>query len=346
MKTRVCRLYGQHDIRIETDDVQPPGPGEVLLRMSAGGICGSDLHYYQDGGFGPIRVREPIILGHEVSGTVAALGDGVQGLKEGMKVAFNPSRPCGHCRYCKEGRPRHCSEMRFSGSAMRMPHEQGGFRELMVAQSAQCIPLSDQTSLAHAACAEPLSVALHACNQAGDLQGAQVLVTGAGPIGALCVAAARAASATHIVSTDIQDATLDVARQMGADTTLNVGRDPEALRPWQEDKGRFDVAFECSAVSSALQDAMMAVRPGGTIVQVGVTGTLSIPLNILVGKEIMLRGSHRFDQEFEQAAALIDSGRIDVGPIITGRYPLDDALAAFEAASDRTRSVKVQIALE
>ena len=346
MKTRVCRLYGQHDIRIETDDIQPPGPGEVLLRMSAGGICGSDLHYYQNGGFGPIRVREPIILGHEVSGTVAALGDGVRGLKEGMKVAFNPSRPCGHCRYCAEGRPRHCSEMRFSGSAMRMPHEQGGFRELMVVQATQCIPLSDRTSLAHAACAEPLSVALHACGQAGDIRGAQVLVTGAGPIGALCVAAARAAGAAHIVATDIQDATLEVARRMGADTTLNVGRDAEALHPWREDKGRFDVAFECSAVSSALQDAMMAVRPGGTIVQVGVTGNLSIPLNILVGKEIALRGSHRFDREFEQASAMIDSGQIDVGPIITGRYPLEDALSAFAAASDRTRSVKVQLALE
>lgn len=346
MKTRVCRLYGQHDIRIETDDIQPPGPGEVLLRMHSGGICGSDLHYYQDGGFGAIRVREPIIPGHEVSGTIAALGEDSPRLREGMKVAFNPSRPCGHCQYCLAGMPRHCNEMRFSGSAMRMPHEQGGFREYMVVQADQCIPLNDTTSLAQAACAEPLSVALHACNRAGDLQGRQVMVTGAGPIGALCVAAARLAGARHIVVTDIQDATLDVARRMGADETLNVRSDPDALRPWQQDKGRVDVVFECSAAPSALQDALLATRPGGAIVQVGVTGNIQIPLNILVGKEIALRGTHRFDVEFARAAALIDQGGIDVQPIITGRYPLEDARAAFEAAADRSRSVKVQLALE
>ncbi|HET8597337.1 MAG TPA: L-idonate 5-dehydrogenase [Castellaniella sp.] len=346
MKTRVCRLYGQHDIRIETDEIDGPGPGEVLLRMHSGGICGSDLHYYQDGGFGPIRVREPIIPGHEVSGTVAALGAGVESLHEGLKVAFNPSRPCGQCRQCRSGMPRHCSEMRFSGSAMRMPHEQGGFREYMVVQAAQCIPLSGTTSLAHAACAEPLSVALHACRRAGDLQGRQVLVTGAGPIGALCVAAARLAGAARVVATDIQEATLEVARRMGADQTLNVRQDPQALEPWQEDKGRFDVALECSASPQAIRDALLAVRPTGTIVQVGVAGDVELPLNLLVGKEISLCGTHRFDEEFPRAAALIDSGRIDVGPILTGRYALDDARAAFEAAADRTRSVKVQLALE
>lgn len=346
MKTRVCRLYAQNDIRIETDVIGDPGPGEVLLRMGFGGICGSDLHYYQDGGFGPIRVKEPIILGHEVSGTVAALGSGVSHLQVGMKVAFNPSRACGRCRYCQEGMPRHCLEMRFSGSAMRTPHEQGGFRQHMIVQAEQCIPLRNATSLAHAACAEPLSVALHARSRAGDMTGKQVLVTGAGPIGSLCVAAAREGGAKHIVATDIQDATLEVARQMGADETLNMVRNGGALEPWYADKGQFDVVFECSAAPSAMRDAMSAVRPCGTIVQVGVTGDQTIPLNVLVGKEISLRGTHRFDQEFELAVSLIDSGRIDVGPIITGRYPLDKALDAFEAAADRSRSVKVQLALE
>lgn len=345
MKTRVCRLYGQHDIRIETDEAPAPGPGEVLLRMHSGGICGSDLHYFQDGGFGPIRVREPIILGHEVSGTVAALGTDTGALQIGQKIAFNPSLACGHCSWCEAGLPRHCETMRFSGSAMRMPHEQGGFREYMVAPISQCVALSADTSLAHAACAEPLSVALHACNQAGDVQGKTVLVTGAGPIGSLCVAAARHAGAARIVVTDIQDTTLQAAEAMGADTVLNVSRQADALQPWQAGKGQFDVVFECSAAAPALHDALLATRPGGIIVQVGVTGQQTLALNLLVSKEITLRGTHRFDHEFEQAAALIDSGQIDVSPILTGRYPIDEALAAFEAAADRSRSVKVQLAL-
>src|SRR5690554_751236 len=317
MKTRVCRLYGQNDIRIETDDVAPPGPGQVLLRMAAGGICGSDLHYYQDGGFGPIRVREPIILGHEVAGTVEQVGSGVDTLRPGAKVAFNPSRPCGACPYCLAEAFRHCLNMRFSGSAMRMPHEQGGFREYMVVDAMQCEPVSDTTSLAEAACAEPLAVALHARNQAPDLTGKRVLVTGAGPIGCLCVAVARVAGAGEIVVTDLQDTTLAVARQMGADVTVNIIDHEDALEPYYADKGYFDVVFECSAAGPALATAARALRPAGTLVQVGVAGDVAVPINLLVGKEIVLRGSHRFDVEYQQAVRLIDSGRIDVKPIIT-----------------------------
>ncbi|MBF6618094.1 MAG: L-idonate 5-dehydrogenase [Candidimonas sp.] len=343
MKTRVCRLYGQNDIRIETDDVAPPGPGQVLLRMAAGGICGSDLHYYQDGGFGPIRVREPIILGHEVAGTVEQVGSGVDTLRPGAKVAFNPSRPCGVCPYCQAEAFRHCLNMRFSGSAMRMPHEQGGFREYMVVDALQCEPVSETTSLAEAACAEPLAVALHARNQAPDLAGKRVLVTGAGPIGCLCVAVAREAGAGEIVVTDLQDTTLAVARQMGADVTVNIIDREDALEPYYADKGYFDVVFECSAAGPALATAARALRPAGTLVQVGVAGDVAVPINLLVGKEIVLRGSHRFDVEYQQAVRLIDSGRIDVKPIITATYPLEQALDAFQAAGDRTRSVKVQL---
>lgn len=345
MKTRVCRLYGQHDIRIETDDVPPAGPRQVLLRMAVGGICGSDLHYYLDGGFGSIRVREPIILGHEVAGIVEAVGEGVTHLQPGTKVALNPSRPCHHCKFCHGGVFQHCLNMRFSGSAMLMPHEQGGFREFMVVDATQCEPLSPQTSLAAAACAEPLAVALHARNQAGDLAGKRVLVTGTGPIGSLCIAAAHDAGAVEIVATDLQDATLAVARKMGADITINVTRDNDSLSSYYIDKGQFDVAFECSAAGAALRTAAMAVRPRGTIVQVGVAGDVLLALNVLVGKEITLCGSHRFHAEYQQAVQLIDSGRIDVSPLITATYPIEQAVEAFRIASDRTQSVKVQLSL-
>ncbi len=342
MKTRVCRLYGQGDIRIETEEVRAPGPGEVRLRMAAGGICGSDLHYYQDGGFGPIRVREPIILGHEAAGTVEAVGEGVE-LAPGDRVALNPSRPCLGCSYCKAGKFQHCLAMRFSGSALRFPHEQGAFRDLMVVDAAQCVPVSDGTSFAKAACAEPLAVCLHARNRAGALAGKRVLVTGAGPIGSLCVAAAATAGAAEIVVTDLHDATLAAATAMGATRAVNLVREPEAMTAFQADKGHFDVAFECSAAAAAIRTAIETTRPLGRIVQVGVSGDVPVPLNLIVGKEIELIGTHRFHAEFAEAVGMIDQGRIDPTPILTGGFPIEEAVEAFALAGDRARAVKVQL---
>ena len=343
METRVCRLYGQHDIRIESQAVTEPGAGEVLVRIGAGGICGSDLHYFQDGGFGPIRVREPIILGHEIAGTVEALGDGVRHLKVGDKVAVNPARPCGECSYCREKKPIHCLSMRFYGSALRFPHEQGGFRDLMVTSEHQCIPVDDHVSLAEAACAEPLAVCLHAASRAPALAGKSVLVTGAGPIGALSVAIAARDGAREIVVTDLQDATLQIARKMGATRIINVATHPEALDIYQQQKGHFDVVFECSAAGPAIRSAIAATRPMGTIVQVGVSGDQPLPINLLVGKEISFIGTHRFDREYAEAVSAINRSEIDVRPMITASYPLERAEEAFAEAGDRSRAVKVQL---
>lgn len=343
MPTRALRLHAAHDLRIEPVALPDPGPGEVTVRLGPGGICGSDLHYYHDGGFGPVRVREPIVLGHEAAGTVEATGPGVT-LAVGTRVALCPSRPCGACRYCDTGAPNHCLTMRFNGSAMRLPHEQGFFRDRMTLPAVQCHPVSPGTLLEAAACAEPLAVCLHALSRAPSLKGAQVLVTGAGPIGVLCAALAARAGAASVVVTDLHDLPLAVAARMGATETVNVARDPERMAGFEADKGRFDVTFECSAAAPAIRTALMVTRPKGTIVQVGVTGDVAIPLNLLVGKEIALTGTHRFHPEFAEAVALIDSGGFDVGPMITGSYPPDEALAAFEAAGDRTRAVKVQIA--
>ncbi len=183
------------------------------MRIEAGGICGSDLHYYFDGGFGTVRLKEPMILGHEIAGTVARVGAEVAGIKAGQRVAVNPSRPCGACRYCAEGKQQHCLNMLFYGSAMRFPHVQGGFREVLVCDEAQAVPVAAAMSAAQAAFAEPFAVCLHAVNRAGPLLGKRVLVTGAGPIGALTVIAARRAGALEIVATDVADAPLAAARK-------------------------------------------------------------------------------------------------------------------------------------
>ncbi|QUS36231.1 L-idonate 5-dehydrogenase [Falsirhodobacter algicola] len=343
MTTRVCRLHGENDLRLETVALSEPGPGEVLVAVGAGGICGSDLHYLLHGGFGPIRVREPIILGHEAAGTVLALGDGVTGLVPGMRVALNPSQPCGTCRFCAQGVHQHCLNMRFKGSAMYLPHEQGMFRDRLTIAAAQCLPVADHVPLSSAACAEPLAVCLHARNQAPPLKGKRVLVTGAGPIGALCTALAAEAGAADIVVTDLQDATLDIAARLGATRTVNVARDAARMEEYMAEKGQFDVAFECSAAAPAIRMAIETLRPRGTLVQVGVTGDVTVPLNMIVGKEIRLHGSQRFDGEFAEAVALIESGAIPVERMITATFPLEEAEAAFAAAADRSRSVKVQI---
>ncbi|MBB4293186.1 L-idonate 5-dehydrogenase [Rhizobium leguminosarum] len=342
MQTRLARLYQKGDLRIETAAVTAPGPGEVLLKMAAAGICGSDLHYYQDGGFGPVRVREPIIPGHEASGTVSQAGEGVD-LKAGTLVAVNPSQPCGHCEYCDQAMPIHCLDMRFMGSAMRLPHEQGMFREWLVVSARQCFAAGAATTAAEAACSEPLSVCLHAASRAGDIAGKRVLVTGAGPIGALMVAVACYHGASEIVVTDLADAALTRAKAMGASRTINVAKDAHALAEFEAGKGYFDLVFECSAAVPAIRSAIAAIRPRGTIVQVGVTGEIPIPLNAIVGKELHIHGTQRFHEEFAAAVELISSRKIDVRPIISHNLPLEQADAAFILAGDRAVACKVQL---
>lgn len=343
MQTRVCRLHGKNDLRIETMEIASPAEGEVLVAVAAGGICGSDLHYLSDGGIGTIRVREPIILGHEASGRVEAIGPGVTGLAPGDGVAINPSRPCGRCRYCSENLPMHCLSMRFNGSAMRLPHEQGFFRDRIVVSADQCIKVPESADMHAVACAEPLAVCLHAARMAGDLSGKSVLVTGAGPIGSLCVAIAAAEGAAEIVVTDLQDAVLEIAKQMGATHTINVATNGAAMARYAEEKGYFDLAFECSAAAPAIACAIASLRPRGVLVQVGVAGDTPMPINALVAKEIHMQGTHRFHEEFAEAVDAIVSGRIIVTPIITGRYTLDEAAEAFSAAADRSQSVKVHL---
>lgn len=264
-------VHPPKDVRIEERRKDSPGRGEVRIRMMRGGICGSDLHYYNHGGFGSIRLKEPMILGYEVSGVVDALGEGVTDLSLGTLVAISPSRPCGLCRFCLEGSQNHCLNMRFYGSAMPFPHIQGAFCQYLIADQAQCAIAADLTA-GEAAMAEPLAVVLHAAKRAGKLLGKRALVTGCGPIGQLSVLVARAAGATEIVATDVTDFTLKMAGQVGADVTHNVQTNPDALSVYDANKGHFDVLFECSGVAAALASAVSALRPGVIVMQLGLGG--------------------------------------------------------------------------
>ena len=334
--------HAAKDLRIETMAEEDLGPGQVRLRMAIGGICGSDLHYYNHGGFGTVRLRQPMVLGHEVSAHVEAFGDGVAGLQPGQLVAVSPSRPCGACRFCQEGLQNHCLTMRFYGSAMPFPHIQGAFRQVMVADASQCVP-ADGLTPGEAAMAEPLAVTLHATRRAGPVLGKRVLVTGCGPIGALAILSARRAGAAEIVATDLSDFTLALAAQVGADHTINMARDPGALAEYGAGKGSFDLLYECSGAAPALVAAIAAMRPGGVIVQLGLGGDMTLPMQMMTAKELELRGSFRFHPEFSVGVGLMQKGLIDVKPLITHTFPLKDAVAAFDLASDRSRAMKAQI---
>lgn len=340
---RAIVIHAARDLRIEERVPDAPGPGQLRLRLAAGGICGSDLHYFNHGGFGTVRLREPMILGHEVSAFVEEMGPGVKGFKPGQLVAVSPSRPCGTCRYCLEGLPNQCLSMRFYGSAMPFPHIQGAFSEVLVADAAQCIDATGLTQ-GEAAMAEPLAVALHATTLAGSLLGKRVLVTGCGPIGMLAMLAARRAGAAEIVATDLSDFTLGLASKGGADRVINTGKDPDALAAYSADKGYFDVLFECTGAVAALTGGIAALRPRGVILQLGLGGDMALPMMAITAKELSLRGSFRFHHEFAFGVELMRKRLIDVRPLITHTLPLAEAEAAFHIASDRGQTVKAQIA--
>ncbi|MCL4159351.1 UNVERIFIED_CONTAM: hypothetical protein GTU68_032335 [Idotea baltica] len=336
-------IHDKKDLRIEEREAQAPLANEVQVNITTGGVCGSDLHYYNHGGFGTIRLKEPMILGHEVAGKISSLGADVQGLQVGQLVAVSPSRPCFECKYCLEGKHNHCLNMRFYGSAMPMPHIQGAFRETINVLASQCI-VADGLSSGEAAMAEPLSVTLHATKRAGQLLGKRVLVTGCGPIGALSIICARRAGATEIVATDLAANALAQAIIVGADRTINVADDASALDAYSKDKGYFDVLFECSGAEQALAMGIASLRPQGTIMQLGLSGDMSLPMMAITAKELNLKGSFRFHEEFNTAVELMRSNLIDVKPLITHTFDLADAEQAFITANDRSVAMKTQIA--
>ncbi len=339
-------IHAPGDLRVEQIATPPLAPGQLRVRVRAGGICGSDLHYFQHGGFGTVRIKEPMVLGHEVAGVIEELGPETAGFAVGERIAISPSRPCGLCRYCQEGLQNHCLDMRYYGSAMRTPHVQGAFRQEIVVETHQAHLLADGVSDNEGAMAEPLSVALHAVRRAGPLLGKRVLVTGCGPIGALLVIAARRAGATQIVVTDIGAYPLRKAMQVGADEAINVADEPGRLARFTADKGHFDVLFEASGNERALRGAFDALRPRSIIVQVGLGGEMTLPINTIVAKEFDLRGAFRFHEEFAMAVELLNKGLVYIKPLISATLPYRDAGRAFKLAADRTQAMKVLLSFD
>jgi L-idonate 5-dehydrogenase len=338
--TLACRIHAAKDLRL--DEVATPELGEhqVEMRLGAGGICGSDLHYFGHGRVGAFVLREPLIPGHEASGIVERVGVGVTRVKPGDKVAVNPSHPCGHCDYCLDGRFNLCRRMFFLGSASVFPHAQGLFRERFVLGEAQLTPVHEDITLGELACAEPLSIGLHAVHRAGVLTGKTVLVTGGGTIGCMAVIAARLGGAAQVIVCDIADRPLAIAKQVGADRTIRSDQvDAASLADIA------DIAIEAAGSPAALGTCLTATRRGGRIVQVGTLPAegVQFPANSIMARELDYVGAFRAAHAFDWAVQYLRTRRVDVRPLLSAQLPLSRAHEAFELAADRSRSTKVQL---
>ena len=335
--------HGAGDLRIEDRDRPEIGPGEILLRMTHGGICGSDLHYYREGRVGAFAITEPLVLGHEVVGRVVSDGrssrDPATALPVGTAVAIHPATYDRSNPDFDPARPNISPGARYLGSAATVPHTQGGFSEFFAARIDQVRVLPATLPLARAVLAEPLGVGLHAINRAGGVRGKRVLISGSGPIGLLALRACIARGAAEVWATDVLAHPLDLATELGATGTFRLGRDDVPLRA-------FDTVIEAAGVPAATTTAIRAARSGGVVVQVGMVPGSPEPYALaeLVSREIDLRGAFRFDNELDDAIALLDADP-QFDRVVTHSFAADDAIAAFAVAADSSQSSKVVLQL-
>lgn len=334
MKT--LAIHGKEDVRWEDRSIPEPGTGEVRLRVKYVGICGSDLHYYFHGANGENVVREALTPGHELSATVDF--DPAGKLAPGTPVTVHPAR-YGPAVPGLEDRPHLRPDGDYLGSAGTMPHRQGGAAEYLVVDEQMVRVLPPDLRLERAALAEPLAVALHAVHIAGNVTGKRVLVTGAGPIGLLTVAAAANAGADLIAVSDVHAGPLERAKKLGATEVMQAGRDTIADEA-------YDVVFECSAAPIALSQGVRAVRRAGTVVQVGILPDADITVNLapMLAKEVTLHGTFRFSVELDEAISML-SASSELDAVITDVIPARNAVEAFTTARDASASAKVLLAL-
>ncbi len=334
-------VHAANDLRI--DDVPDPvcGPDDVLVEMEWGGICGSDLAYVKTGLSGTAQLRDPLILGHEVGGKVAEVGKNVAGVSVGEPVTIHPATLVGNHTMPDDLKERTnlWPEVRYFGSAAFLPHEQGGFSQYRIVRPDQLRPIPDGVTTKEAALAEPLGVAIHAVNRAGDVSGKHVLVNGSGPVGALVVATVKQRGAKIVYAADFSKAALEIARRVGADELVNISVGDNLPTD-------VEISFEASGAPQAIGDVLLATRRGGTVVQVGNLPGRETPILLgqLVTREINYLGSYRFIDEITDALEMLKD--VDVSPLMTHEFDLEDAVEAFRVAADRsTGSSKVMLKL-
>lgn len=337
-ETLAVVAHAAGDLRVDTIAVPQPSAGEALVEIAYGGICGSDLHYWQHGAAGESILKAPMVLGHEIVGTVVQQAADGSGPAVGTLVAVHPATPgAGDGSAFPADRPNLSPGCTYLGSAARFPHTEGAFAKYAALPTHMLRALPAGLTLRDAALTEPASVAWHAVARAGDLTGKRVLVIGAGPIGSLIVAVAKRAGASEIIATDMHDLPLENAVRLGATGTLTA-TDADAIASVAA-----DVVFESSGSPRGLASAVRGAVRGGRVVMVGLlpSGEQPALISLAITRELELVGSFRFNDEIDEVLAALADGSLVIDPVVTHEFAAADALEAFELARDASRSGKV-----
>lgn len=328
----VAELVGKSELQLTSRDRPRPGDDEVLVAVSRVGICGSDLHWYEHGKMGDRVVEEPLVLGHEGAGTIAATGDSVRDLSVGDRVAIEPGVPCRRCRACRNGEYNLCPDVEF----MATPGTDGALAEYVAWPAEFVHPVPDTVSTTEAALCEPLSVGLQATKRGEVGVGDTVLIMGMGPIGRVALECTLAAGATEIVAVDVVDEKLDQASDHGADMTIN-SRTEDVVETVRDNvPDGVDVAIEATGAPPAIETIPDVVGTNGTVVLVGLASGQTIPFDTyrLIRKQIDVRGSYRFANTYSDAIGLVADGTVDLESMVDFETPLSDVSAGFERAAD------------
>lgn len=329
---RASRLHGVRDLRLEQLPRPAPGPGEVLLQVAAVGVCGSDVHYYREGRIGTQVVTAPLILGHESSAWVAELGPGVTGLEPGNLVAVEPGVPCGRCEPCRMGHPNLCPEVRYCGT----PPVDGVFAEYTVMPAENCFPLPETLGAVEGALLEPLGIAIHTVDLAHLKAGCTVAVLGAGPIGLLTAAVARAAGASEVYVSEPLAHRRSFAREYAADEAVNPHEVDAVAAIKRLTGGRgVDVAFEAAGAPDTAQQAAAVARIGGQVVIAGIPDgdTLAFDASTVRRKGLTIKLVRRMKHTYPRAIRLVGTGQVDLRPLATHFFPLERIAEAFQLVS-------------
>jgi len=346
-KTTAVVLHAVDDIRLDERPTPKPGPHDALIAVKSVGICGSDVHYWKHGRIGPFILNAPMVLGHESSGQVVAVGDKVTHLKPGDRITMEPGVPCRLCNSCKIGRYNLCPDVVF----MATPPYDGSLSNFITHPADFCYKLPDHVTFDEGAMCEPLSVGVHAVSRANISLGQTVLITGSGPIGLMCLMAAKAAGAGTTIITDIKQERLDVAKQLGAtyaiDTT-NIGNLVQHVHGLVGSQA-VDAAIECSGATSAIHAAIAATRNGGVVVLVGMGAPeIKLPLVDAAVREVDIKGVFRYCNTYPKTLALIASGKVDVKPLITHHFNYKESVEAFNVArvgADKENKMAIKVVI-
>lgn len=341
MKTAVMKAIGK--IELEEREIPQLKEGEVLIKIGYVGICGSDVHYFETGAIGDFVVKPPFVLGHEAAGTVVALGEGVDSLKIGDRVAMEPGKTCGHCEFCRTGRYNLCPDVQFFAT----PPYDGVFQEYVAYDASMCFRLPDNVSLMEGALIEPLAVGFHAANQGGAHIGQKAVVFGSGCIGLMCLLALKAEGVTEVYVVDVIDKRLEKAMELGAAGVINSSKEDAEERIMELAGGYgVDLAIDTAGADVTINQGIRMVKPGGTIVCVGYSrsGKVTLDMSVALNKEITFRTVFRYRHIYPMAIAAVSSGLINLRNVVTDTFTLDEIQEAMvKSVNDKVNIVKAVI---